>query len=660
MGDPFTTKVPTGPDSYRFPQSKSRQTTALVPTNEARAAALKAPTALLDPSKPNFKPVKSLKQFEFLDVAAAKRKLDTTPEQKRIQKLEDDMIIFTEDHQVEFSKFAYGAKMRSEELAEQIQAQAQENQARADKIQEQALEAQVKAEQAQAEAVKINAQAQQAQAQAEKTTSEVTGLRNVLRTDFKTIGSQLKTADNAISMLTARLEAADQERTWMANHMKIKTLAEAESHELMAKRLRESVLGPDAVGQLQGGMTRLQLDAESSHQQETGIVESPVRAQEPVEVSSPTVRGEEVAVPEAKAEVAELDHQNTPKDWQPHAISQLAPLAISVTNDVTFTWEQLHRDLGGTQYSPGLYLASSGNILKGNTYWLLEARFEPFAPTKPGQHGAKLTPFFNDTPTEDGLVPGEEDYANVPVFVCPENGKEYTYLGTYSQMRYSDKLSHSELYQHVPESALKYWASLLADPERPAWANDQLIAHFWPAPTYDGPIPTDEALAAPATGVSDPQNPEKPIEKRVLRALEQFALELRDWKKESQLKAQLLTEDALMEMWGKSDLDLEKGLRPWLEYLECVGFDEEFYQKLVACKSGKGKVAVASKAEPSMAGSATPRANGGNKGEGEERHDSSADVPELNLGEAPIKEAKFKSTRRAAPGERQGRSTTRS
>lgn len=649
MGDPFTTKVQTGPNSYRLPYPKSRHTTAPVPTNEARAAALKASTASLDPSKPNFKPAKPLKQFEFLDVAAAKRKLDTTPEQLRIQKLEDDMTIFTEDHHLEFSKFTHSAKMRSEGLAEQIQARAQENQARADKIQEQALEAQVKAERAQAEAVRIKAQAEQAQAQAEKTTSDVTGLRNVLRTDFKTIGSQLKTADNAISMLTARLEAADQERTWMANHMKIKTLAEAESHELMAKRLRESVLGPDAGGLLQGGMARLQVTAESSQQQEDVAVESPVRAQEPVEVLSPTVRGEEVAVPEAKAEAAELDHQNAPKDWQPHAISQLAPLSISVTNDVTFTWEQLHRDLGGAQYSPGLYLASSGNILKGNTFWLLEAQFEPFAPTKPGQHGAKLTPFFNDTPTEDGLVPGEEDYANVPVFVCPENGKEYTYLGNYSQMRYSDKLSHSELFQHVPESVLKYWASMLAEPVRPAWVNDQLIAHFWPAPTFDGPIPTDEALATPATGVSDPRNPEKPIEKRVIRSLEAFALELRDWKKESQLKAQLLTEDALMEMWGKSDLDLEKGLRPWLEYLECVGFDEEFYQKLVAAKKTKDKVFVASKAEPSMAGSATPRASGVPKGE--QRRDSAADVPELKLDEAPIKEAKFKSARRAAPGE---------
>jgi hypothetical protein len=661
MGDPFTTKVPTGPNSYRLPHPRTRQTTAPVPTNEARASALKAPTTSFDPSKPSFKPVKSLKQFDNLDNILAKRKQDTTPEQIRIQKLEDAVTMYSGSHQLQLSKFSYESEMRAEQMAEQIaeqmQAQADENQAHAQQIKAEADQAKVEAKLAQQQAENAQAKAEQFQEQAEKTSSEVTGLRNVLRSDFKAIGSHFKTADNAISALTARLEAADQERTWMANHMKIKTLAEAESHELMAKRLRESVLGPDAGGLLQGGMARLQLTAESSQRQKNIAVESPVHAEEPVEVSSPTVADEEVPETQAKTEVAGPETQAISSEWRPHAVAQLAPLSISVANDVTFTWEQLHRDLGGAQYSPGLYLASSGNILKGNTFWLLEAQFEPFAPTQPGQHGAKLTPFFNDTPTEHGLVPGEEDYSNVPVFVCPEQGQEYTYLGTYSQTRYSDKLSHSELFQHVPEGVLKYWAAMLAVSERPAWVTDQLIAHFWPAPTYDGPIPTDVAVATPATGASDPRDPEKPIEKRVIRALEQFAIELRDWKKESQLKVQLLTEEVLTEMWKKSDLDEEKGLRPWLEYLECVGFDGEFYEKLVAAKQGKGKVAVASKGEPSMAGSATPRANGGNKGE--QRRDSAADVPELVLDEAPFKEAKFKRTKRPSPGDRQGRSTTR-
>jgi hypothetical protein len=659
MGDPFTTKVPTGPNSYRLPHPRTRQTTA--PT----------PTTSFDPSKPSFRPVKSLKNFDNLDNILAKRKQDTTPEQIRIQKLEDAVTMYSGSHQLQLSKFSYESEMRSEQLAEQIaeqmeaqteqikqnQAQVEQAQAEANQIKSQAEHARIQAEKAQAQADQIKAQAAKAQEQAEHTSSGFSALKTILRDDFRTIKSQIESGSTEVRELTARMEAVDQERTWMANHMKIKTLAEAESHELMAKRLRESVLGPDAGGLLQGGMARLQLTAESSQQQKDVVIESPVRAEEPVEVSSPTVADEGVPEVQAKTEVAKPENQAISCEWRPHAVAQIAPLSISVTNDVTFTWEQLHRDLGGAQYSPGLYLASSGNILKRNTFWLLEAQFEPFAPKAPGQHGAKLTPFFNDTPTEHGLVPGEEDYSNVPVFVCPEQGQEYTYLGTYSQTRYSDKLSHSELFQHVPEGVLEYWAAMLAVSERPAWVTDQLIAHFWPAPTYDGPIPTDVAVATPATGASDPRDPEKPIEKRVIRALEQFAIELRDWKKESQLKVQLLTEEVLTEMWKKSDLDEEKGLRPWLEYLECVGFDNEFYEKLVAAKQGKAQVAVASKGEPSMAGSATPRANGGNKGE--QRRDSAADVPELVLDEAPFEEAKFKRTKRPSPGERQGRSTTR-
>lgn len=297
--------------------------------------------------------------------------------------------------------------------------------------------------------------------------------------------------------------------------------------------------------------------------------------------------------------------------------------------------------------------------MKGRTFWLLEGQFEPFAPTTPGQHGAKLTAFYNQSPTEKGLELEEKDYNDVPLFICLSQGKGrgYRYLGTYSQTRYSDKLSHSELFQHVPEHVLKYWAFLLADPDRPAWVTEELIAHFWPAPIYVGPIPTDAAVATPGNAASDPRDPEMVIERRVVRSLETFAFQLREWKKESRLKAQFLTEDALMEMWSKSDVDEEKGLRPWLEYLECVGFDDEFYEELVARKQSKGKVVVEDRVEPSKIECATSRANSSENGE--QRRDSASDVPELKLDKSPVKEARFKYTRRPAPCERQSRSTTR-
>jgi hypothetical protein len=664
--DPFTSVKPFGTSSnttYRLSQPKTRQTTAPVPINEAKAAALKAGPTAFNPSKPNFKPVKSLKSSNNLDDIVAKRKKDITPEQLRIQALEDAMTMYNGSHQLQLAEYVDQAEVRSEKLAEQIQTQAEQARAETIQIKAQATQAQTKAENAQEQAKKHKAQAEQAQAQAENAASKVSGLQNVLREDFRTIKSQIQSGSTEVRELTARLEAADRERSWMAAHMRIKTLAEAESHELMARRLRESVMGPESVGQLQGGAARLQLTAEPSQQQGNDAVETPVHVQEPVELEAPsesTVRNGDVAKKEAKIEVPAVEIQNPHTNWQPYAVSQIAPLSISAANDQTFTWEELHRYLGGAQYSPSLYLASNdfeNRILKGKTFWLLEAQIEPFAPKAPGQHGAKLTAFFNDSPTENGLAPEEEDYASVPVFICLAEGQGYTYLGTYSQTRYSDKLSHSELCQHVPQHVLKYWAVVLADPGRPAWVTEQLIVHFWPAPTYAGSIPTDVAVATPATGESHPKDPEAPLEKRVVRALEEFAHELREWKKESQLKVQLLTEEALMEMWKKSDLDEEKGMRPWLEYLECVGFDEEFYQKLVVAKRSKSKAAEANKAEPSKADSMTPRVNGGNNSE--QRRDSAADVPEMKLDESPIKEAKFKCTKRPAPSVRQGHSTTR-
>lgn len=112
-----------------------------------------------------------------------------------------------------------------------------------------------------------------------------------------------------------------------------------------------------------------------------------------------------------------------------------------------------------------------------------------------------------------------------------------------------------------------------------------------PRPPYTGPIPSDSAITTPGTGVTSPRDPEQVLEKRVQRALERFALKLQDWKRDTNIKATLLNEQALMEMWDKSDMDEEKGLRLWWEYLECVGFDEEFYGRLVELKKQKKGVA---------------------------------------------------------------------
>lgn len=459
----------------------------------------------------------------------------------------------------------------------------------------------------------------------------LTPLQSPPQKDSLAVSSHLRASKVTYDDLNARFVAADEERTRVSHLMKAAKLdeernrmssllmaadllAKADSQELYARRLRESVAHIKS-SRSRGGDEMLQLTASSNAEQQHGdgtfelgdgnahAANEMVNGSDASEGTvSPVVQSPQIQSPVAQKGQqspeprASIDEKEQPEElcptkstqWQPHAVSLLTPLPGS-PNPTTLTWEQLHAALGGAQYSPGLYFSrnsSSSRTLEGRTYWLLEAQYEPYAPTTPGQHGAKLTAFFNDSLTPDGSALDEDDYTNVPVFICLSQEEGYRYLGQYSQKRYSDKLSHSELFQHVPSNVLTYWASQLASPHRPAWITEALIEHFWPAPKYTGPIPSDSAVSTPATGVTEPQDPDRVLEKRVQRALERYAVELRDWKKESKMKATLLTEDALMDMWEKSDVDEEKGLRLWWEYLECVGFDGEFYDKLVALKKG--------------------------------------------------------------------------
>ena len=455
--------------------------------------------------------------------------------------------------------------------------------------------------------------------------SEITNLKSVLHHDFQAVDSRLRATKKHYENLNARFVAADKEHNKIATLMAVKLsdekkvsslmaaqlLAEADGKEYYARRLRERV---NLVEQrINEGPQMLQLTASpgTTHHESNGAFELDA-GHGSTHMSNGSETSEDTASTEAEPQQSNLamSEQKSPKahvsqvndepahqihsaeeaKWLPHTIAQLTPLDISSSNSETFTWEELVGHFGGNQYSPGLYYSRNGSpsrLLQGRTYWLLEGNFEPFAPTSPGQHGAKLTAFFNDSLTPQGDIVGVEDYSNVPVFVCLKPGEGYTYMGQYSQPRYSDKLSYSELFQHVPTRVLEYWAKQLADPHRPAWITEQLVVHFWPPPPYTGPIPTDSALASPATGVTMPNDPERVLEKRVSLAMERYALELREWKKDAQLKVTLLTKSELMKMWDNSDTDEDKGLRLWWEYLECVGFDDEFYGKLVGLKKAQ-------------------------------------------------------------------------
>lgn len=480
------------------------------------------------------------------------------------------------------------------------------------------------------------------------------------------------------------------EESKMSSFMAAKLLAEAEAQITYGTRLRERVEAIDQQPRFNDGpqMLRLTASPDSTQHKSDGAFELDTHhtaTQSPTQMFNGSETSEDAAYAEVEVQqgypamneqrsqrasgyaeaklqqdITAMNEHQSPSahvlqsddeqahqscsveevQWQPYTIAQLTPLDISPSNNVTFSWEELVRHFGGNQYSPGLYYSRNedpSRILQGRTYWLLESQYEPFAPTSPGQHGAKLTAFFNDNLTASGDAVTEDDYSNVPVFACLTPGEGYTYLGQYSQPRYSDKLSYSELRQHVPARVLEYWAKQLADPHRPAWITEQLVAHFWPKDPYTGPIPTDSALTSPATGVTEPNDPERVLEKRVADALERYALKLKVWKKDAELKAALLTEDALMGMWNNTDVDEEKGLRLWWEYLECVGFDEEFYQKLVGLKSQPARRTAAVADMSTLSGDAVGMQS---KKAGKQRHDSL--VSPVSTDASTIKPSKHK------------------
>jgi hypothetical protein len=295
---------------------------------------------------------------------------------------------------------------------------------------------------------------------------------------------------------------------------------------------------------------------------------------------------------ERKAEAANIDHPTTAavitsgEDWMPLAVRQMPtipPLNIE-NNTETFTWEFLKLTFRGEQWSPGFYFIAKNSALPSRSYWILEAEYEPYLPKTLGQHGAKLTAFFNCTDSAPGEAPDETNYLNVPVFICPEGKKEYIYFGNFSQRRFSDKLGYDHVAGTVPTKIRRYWAEQLAELGRPEWVTRELIEHFWPKPSYCGPIPTDSAVATPATAATPETNLSDVLEKRVVTALHRYAEELKEWKKETEMKVRHLTADNLMEAFEKADAEEEPGLRLWWEYMEFVNYDQKFYDFLVGVK----------------------------------------------------------------------------
>ena len=115
-------------------------------------------------------------------------------------------------------------------------------------------------------------------------------------------------------------------------------------------------------------------------------------------------------------------------------------------------------------------------MLRNRTYYQIDPGNEPYLPKAPGEHGAKLTAFFNKAPEEEFghlFADDANSYDDVPMFILKD--KRYVYYGNYSQTRWSDKLDHDTMTTRVPDHVKNFWAEELTSPVREKWVKKTLL-----------------------------------------------------------------------------------------------------------------------------------------------------------------------------------------
>lgn len=232
------------------------------------------------------------------------------------------------------------------------------------------------------------------------------------------------------------------------------------------------------------------------------------------------------------------------KDWKPLAVKNFPDLGATISEKIpssrdsaTFSRGFLHSTFGGTEWSPGVYYTpqSHGNcILPKRTYYLLTSGdTEPYLPLKPGAHGATLTAFFKPSSDDDD----EAEHTDFPLFVnlFPHNKEQYFYFGTYSQLRWSDKLDYDRMVENVPDSVKRHWAEKLSDPNRPEWVTNALMQAFWPKPEGSVLLSHDGDMDDEATKT----------------AVCEYIAEMREWKEAATKEVKELTKESILESFEK-------------------------------------------------------------------------------------------------------------
>lgn len=239
-------------------------------------------------------------------------------------------------------------------------------------------------------------------------------------------------------------------------------------------------------------------------------------------------------------------------DWKPYYLTTIASISADTRTKIptkqkmaTFTFDMLQNTFGGIAWSPGLrYINTTGTpLLQNRTYYLLDPKYEPYLPKEPGDHGAKLTAFFNKAPEEefDNLLEGTNSYTDVPMFVQVTKGR-YAYFGNYSQTRWSDKLDNDTMRARVPQEVKEHIAKDLAGTPREDWVTQELKRHFFPKPEYGGTVLVRTCDDATINTVDEEKH-----SKQVASDVKDYIEELVEWERDANMKTALIKPDFILD-----------------------------------------------------------------------------------------------------------------
>ncbi|KAJ8604950.1 hypothetical protein MRB53_041626 [Persea americana] len=267
---------------------------------------------------------------------------------------------------------------------------------------------------------------------------------------------------------------------------------------------------------------------------------------------------------------------------------------------ISFPMSFLTTILGANDRQIGFHFPISSPMTSAKGYYLASRDLEAFLPAQPGADGLRLLPIINDD--ADIVTDAQESdqhsaYCRSHLFISigPQEGEDeehFIYYGDYNQPRFSDTLSYAEQL-HFPADLKRYWAQQLTSPTRPSWVTRVLRDHFFPKPSYEEPMPV---VRTDGTRANDAE---------MDVAWHAYKSELSDWQRDSQRDVEALREEDILESFEQPDAGFPPGMRMYWEYLQCVGFDRNFYYAMASAfqqRDGQPSEDVAQDIGPSLDG----------------------------------------------------------